>query len=271
MPRPSFWGVVRGLLRMVVWVGLASSPYWLNYVDPASDVSDRYLMLFSVGAFLLLVVNAALDAAPAHARRKRRLEDHREEAAIEHRNLVNEMLNILPPINANLQDAAFMGVIQRALRAILQRVREELDTLDASYLEASLLVFQPRSQIEVVARAVGNRATGTRVDRQATMAFFVARVGRDWKHVPDLRAEGPFAFEGISDPSCPYRSILLIPVMYTFPDGTATSVGVVTIDSARPYEFWNEAVTDRLYKQVMPFVRLIAILLQSHPETVQCQ
>lgn len=256
------------MARIIVWAGLATAPFWIDYFDK-KDVPKERLLLYSGIMFSLLVLNWAIDTFVKNGARRKRLEDHRETSAIEHRNLINEMLTVVNVPATNLGDARFMSVVARALRAILQRVREELDTLDADYLEASLLIFQPNNQIEVVERAVRNRAIGTSVDRNRTMAYFVAQTRQDWKHIPDLKREKLFNFEGISDPSCPYRSILLIPIIYVDPSGS-TAVGVITIDSARPYEFWNEAVTDRLYKQVMPFVRLLAILFQSHPERVRC-
>jgi hypothetical protein len=264
------WSLVpRGLARLVAWAGLASAPFWIDYFHK-QEVPKGRLVLYSVIMFGLLVLNWALDTFVKNAAREKRLDDHREEAAIEHRNLLNEMLNIVDVPAANLTDAAFMGVVRRSLTAILQRVREELDTLDASYLEVSLMLFKPNEQIAVVERAVRNRAVGANAERKSTMAYFVARAGLDWKHVPDLAWEAPFSFEGISDPSCPYRSVLLMPIIYTYPDMPSEAVGVVTVDSARAYEFWNKGVTERLYKQVMPFVRLLAILLQSHPERVRC-
>ncbi|HEX8063065.1 MAG TPA: hypothetical protein VF535_07595 [Allosphingosinicella sp.] len=265
---PTLPGLARGLSRITVWAGLATAPFWIDFFDK-KDVPKDHLVLYSAIMFALLVANWILDTFIKSGARRRRLQDHRETAAIEHRNLVNEMLKVVAVPAANLGDAVFMGVVARTLRVILQRIREELDTLDASYLEASLLLFQPNNQIEIVERAVRNRAIGSSVERTRTMAYFVAQARRDWKHVPDLKREELFNFEGISDPSCPYRSILFIPIIYAEPRGS-TAVGVVTIDSARPYEFWNEAVTDRLYKQVMPFVRLLAILFQSHSEKVQC-
>lgn len=268
LPFPSAGSFFRAIARITVWLGLATAPFWIDYFDKA-EVPRNHLYLYSAIMFALLVGNWALDTFVKNAARRNRLEDHREESALEHRNLVNEMLNIVNVPTANFGDAAFMSVLGRALRAILQRVREEFDTLDAGYLEASLLVFQPNDQITVLQRAVRNRAVGATTDRQKTMAHFVALAGLDWRQVPDLKREHPFSSEGISDPNCPYRSILLIPIIYADP-ARNEAVGVVTIDSARPYEFWNEAATDRLYKQVMPFVRLIAILLQSHPEKIRC-
>jgi hypothetical protein len=265
---PGFVVLVRGLTRMLVFGGLATAPFWIDYFDKSEVPKDR-LLFYSGIMFLLLLAGWILDNFVKEGARNRRLEDHREAAALEHRNLVNEMLAIVPMPAADLQNAPFMSVVRRTLTAILQRVREDLDTLDAAYLEVSLLLFQPQDRIVVVERADRNRAIGASVERRSTMAYYVARVGADWKHVPDLRNEEPFAFHGISVAHCPYRSILLIPIIYAKPDG-ADAVGVVTIDSARAYEFWNESVTDRLFKQVMPFVRILAILFQNHPERVTC-
>ncbi len=97
------------------------------------------------------------------------------------------------------------------------------------------------------------------------MAYFVAKARLPWKMVPDLKSEPPFTHEGISQADCPYRSVLLIPVVFEA-DGKAC--GVITIDSSRAYEFWNYASAQNIFIQVMPFVRLAAILLQEHEERV---
>lgn len=262
--RPSVGGILWGILRSLIYVGLASAPFWIDFFDK-KEVPQSRLLLYSGIMLALLIFNDGYANYVKHSAKRDRMDTHKEAEALAHRHLINEMEKLIGPPTFNLQDAAFMSVLNRTLDVILYTMKEELDALDATYLEATLLLFEPQDQIAVAARAVGDRATGRRVDRRTTMAYHVAKARIDWRQVPDLRKEKVFAAEGLSTANCPYRSILLVPVVGR--DG-ASCRGVVTVDSSRPYEFWNKALTDRLYKRLMPFIRLLAIACEGNPEKV---
>jgi hypothetical protein len=261
---PTFGGILWGFLRLLIYAGLASAPFWIDFFDKR-EVPQSRLFLYSGIMLILLILNDGYANYVKHSAKHDRLDAHKEAEALAHRHLINEMEKLIGPPAFNLQDAAFMSVLNRTLDVILYTAKEELDALDATYLEATLLLFEPHDQIAVAARAVGDRATGMRVDRRKSMAYHVAKARVDWRQVPDLTKEQVFAAEGISTASCPYRSILIIPVVGR--DG-ASCRGVVTLDSSRPYEFWNKTLTDRLYKRLMPFIRLLAIACEGNPEKV---
>lgn len=258
---------LRAFTQLAIIAGIASAPYWPAFFE-GSPIEKEYAPYYAAGAIALIFARWFQNEFLAASRRNRDLEDHRERTALETQNLFNNMMGLAPFPSANFEDASFVDVVQRTLKTILHTVNEATDSIGTNYFEVTLLAFQPDNRIQVMARSGGPRQTGRIVDRNRTIAFHVANARLEWRHVPDLKAETLFPLEGLSERECPYRSILFIPISYEKDDGSAEACGVVSIDSSRPYEFWNETVSRRIYKQVIPFVRILAMLLHQHGERV---
>jgi hypothetical protein len=264
-PRPST--VARGLIKFVILLAITSAPYWPSIFEEAPSTKE-FVPYYLGAAVTLLFLQWAFNEFVTASNRREELENHRELTALEQRNLFNNMMHLANVPSANFDDTAFMDVIQRTLKTILHTVNEVTDSIDTKYFQVALLVFQPGQKVEVAARSGGPRQIRKLIDREKTMAFHVAKAKVEWQHVPDLKRDNLFAYVGLSQSDCPYRSVLLIPISYEKNDGTTEACGVVTIDSSRPYEFWNDTTSRRIYKQVIPFVRILAIMLRQHPERV---
>ncbi len=259
--------VAGAFFHIATLLALASAPYWKDFFE-GKPITGEKAVAYVGAMFVFLSARFLYERFIKLAPRAKRLEGHRKATALEHVNLNDELLALLPPPAVNLQSAAFMSVVRRTLALIHAKCKEGLDSVDQSYLEVSLLLFQQSDELEVVERAVRTRACGARVVQASTMAFFTARSGQFWKHVPDLKSDRTFSLTGISTPECPYRSIMFAPIYYF--DGQTTCCGVVTIDSSRAYEFWNEKVTKELYYEILPYVRQLAVLLQGHATRIVC-
>lgn len=261
--KPTFASLFRGLLQLILIVAIASAPYWPAVFEGRTPEKRLAPYYFGAAVALLFLKYLVTEVASA-ARRREKVENHQERTALEQRTLFNDILPLATTPVPDFSNAAFMDVLRRTLLTILYTVKEVTDCIDNEYFQVALLVFQPGNKIEVVARSGGPRQIHSSAKREDAMAYHVAAARLEWKNVPDLKRDSVFPFRGLSESDCPYRSILFIPISYE--DG---SCAVLTIDSSRPYEFWGESVSRRIFKRVIPFVRLLAILLAKHPERVR--
>ena len=264
---PSLGSLVRGGLQLALLLAITSAAYWPNFFE-GTAVEKKYAPYYFGAAAALLFLRWVVNELFKGSKRREELENHRELTALELQNLCNNMMKFIHFPDVQLENAEFKDIVQRTLKTILHTVNEITDSIDTRYFQVALLLFQPEQKIEVVARSGGPRLTGRKVDRDKAAAYHVANAKLDWRYVPDLKAEPLFAFEGLSERECPYRSILIIPIFYEKPDGSAEACGAITIDSSRPYEFWNETVSSRIYKHTIPFVRILAMMLNQHAERV---
>lgn len=264
---PTLGALFRGIIQLALLLAITSAPYWPNIFE-GTDLEKAYAPYYFGGAVALLFLRWVMNDFLKGSMRREDLEDHQELTALELQNLFKNMMQFVHFPNVDLANAEFRDIVQRTLKTILHTVNEVTDSIDTTYFQVALLLFQPAEKIEVVARSGGPRLTGRKVERHKAIAYHVANAKLDWRYVPDLKAEPLFAFEGLSERGCPYRSILIIPIFYEKPDGSAEACGAVTIDSSRPYEFWNETVSSRIYKHTIPFVRILAMMLNQHAERI---
>lgn len=264
---PTLGSLLRAITQLALLLAITSAPYWPNIFE-GTDIEKAYAPYYFGGAVGLLFLRWVVNGFLKDSKRREELENHQEHTALELQNLFKNMMQFVQFPNVQLADADFRDMVQRTLKTILHTVNEVTDSIDTKYFQVALLLFQPDEKIEVVARSGGPRLTGRKVERHRAMAYHVANAKLDWRYVPDLKAEPLFAFEGLSERECPYRSILIIPIFYEKPDGSAEACGAITIDSSRPYEFWNETVSSRIYKHTIPFVRILAMMLNQHAERV---
>ncbi|SFP43263.1 hypothetical protein [Qipengyuania nanhaisediminis] len=260
---PTVGAVFLKLLQWAIIAAIASAPYWPAYFE-GNPIEAANAPYYFGAALFLLIFKAAYDRFMEQRRVGSLEKRHKAAAAAEQRNLFTSMRDFTDLPSPDLSNAQFMELIQRALGSIAKKIKEETGALDATYLQVSLLLFQPDEKIEVVARAESERPTRRPTDRNRTMAYFVARAGLEWKQVPDLKSDKLFDLAGISQADCPYRSILLIPVTADESTENPESCGVITIDSGRAFEFWDDSKTQEIFLQVMPFVRLLACPSSEH-------
>lgn len=267
LKKPSLRNIIRWLVQASILIAISSAPYWSMHFE-GTENTKKFVPYYFIAAASLIFIRWAFNEFVTAADRREELENHREHTALELQNMFKNMLGLVDVPRADFDNTAYVDVLQRTLKTILHTVNEVTDSIDTSYFQVALLVFQPNSRMEVVARSGGPRLVRRRFDRREAMAFHVANSNIELQYVPDLKRQKLFSFEGLSESDCPYRSVLLIPIYYETQDGSTEACGVVTIDSSRAYEFWNETIARRIYKQVIPFVRVLAIMLQQHPERV---
>jgi len=65
-------------------------------------------------------------------------------------------------------------------------------------------------------------------------------------------------------PTPRYKSILLVPLLENVERNKYRCMGVVTIDSERPYEFWGGR-DERIVIAIKPYLNLLTLTLTDYP------
>lgn len=156
--------------------------------------------------------------------------------------------------------------VRDARRKVLEWIRKVAQVHVADYegscIQVTLLVFtdDQGSKMKIEDRTTNARPSGKEVPAQEIMAYYVAKSGKH-RCINDFPKDPhPFAKSGLSGSDPPYRSILLIPLLDTQGGGPDNCMGVVSIDSTQPYQFWPGAGST-LVQKVSPFCSWLAVAL----------
>jgi hypothetical protein len=156
-----------------------------------------------------------------------------------------------------------IAATRKLLLDCIRRVAEiHLADYEGAHLEATLLLFADEDckQMQIAQRTTTERPTGKIVNSDEIMAYYVARSGKHRAINDYLKDNHPFGKSGLSAANPPYRSILLIPLLELSSGAPDVCLGVVSIDSQRPYHFWPGSGDDLVVK-VKPYCTWLAILL----------
>jgi hypothetical protein len=144
---------------------------------------------------------------------------------------------------------------KEALDLIANYVRDHRADYKRTQIYVNLLV-EDGNDLVVVRRDEPHRARSARYPKQGMLAWKVLQAG-DALTTGNVYADFPETPAGK-----PYRSILALPIVV---ETERTTVGVVSIDSSRPYHFESDFLN--LVKGLMPYVALLAWTLR--PEIVR--
>ncbi len=129
-------------------------------------------------------------------------------------------------------------------------------------MRATLWIFHDEQgvQMRICERTTSARQSGQVSNSKDVMAYYVAKF-KIHRVIHDFRKHHPFPKARItgSDPPS-YRSILLIPLLDTTGEFPDTCVGLVSIDSSRPYQF-SPGNGEELVLKVSPYCAWLTLLL----------
>jgi hypothetical protein len=268
------------LWRVLLLVLTVTIPIWDKYLEALAGEKPKTIpewwhglsrpVLYAVLAVVVLHLVKVVDErmAKGHKERNARvsamntLTTHRATVGgeIAHDIEVAQLSRVYP--NPTEHSQAVMDRCNQLCRCMLQEVRLFLDELDNRYLEVSLLVYTDASgaKLRVVSRGDGSgrpiHQPGNSVPSGGTLAH--ASVFRPTTSVvQDLKTDKVFSRTSLTNPgqAPPYRSIVALPLRNPRADGNYDVYGVVTVDSASPYQFLG--LGPALIKILAPYTELL--------------
>lgn len=257
----SLWGMTIFLLQIISSVGLVFSPFWIGLL-----LEDQLPTAIAVKSAIAIAALRMLGwMAPklramgsAHATDRR----HLDELATRQFNIVKELFAALPEDCLPQDDQWRLRLSDRITSCILHISQSRISGGAAAGLQCTFIGFEgdAAERLRVFSRAKDTRPIAIDVPTDQTIAFYVAMSGRYFV-VNDLKSQKIFPQRGLSHPKANYRSIMLIPVIVG-PQSRKRCVGVVTLDSPRPCEFWGD-IGDSLATQLIPFVHILTFVMRN--------
>lgn len=144
-------------------------------------------------------------------------------------------------------------IVERLERVALESIQSEVQAyigdVEGFDINVSLIVERDQERVCCINRASLTRDVPKYYLKPEMLAWRAIQTGKT-EHAPDLGKN-----------SKNYRSVLCIPILYVSDEDTSSvnirCLGVTTIDSKNPYEFWD--IDGKLQLVVEPYVRLLAI------------
>lgn len=189
---------------------------------------------------------------------KRRQED---EYATRQFNIFREIFSSLPedclPDDGHWRARLADKVLSCILHVVKSRIIANADSLQVTLLSFS---GEHAEGLKIVSRAKDTRPSEIKRKADQTIAYYAAVTGKV-VIVNDLRSQPVFPKTGLSSEKATYRSILLVPVI-PHGNGHKDCVGVLTVDSPKPCEFWGD-IGDNIATQLIPLVHILTVLMKS--------
>ncbi|MDR7222259.1 GAF domain-containing protein [Aminobacter sp. NyZ550] len=261
----SFSGIVSSLLRLIAAVAIIAAPFWTAVYLKQEAKAAAALALVMLGLKFAEWLAPKLRLLGKEEAARRRLQD---ELAIRQFNIIKEIFQALPddcfPKDGQWKKRLTEKVLSCALHVAQSVVGVEKN------LQCTLLTFEGSgaSKITIEARARDIRPSDTKIKSDQTIAYYVALSGKIFV-VNDLNSQSIFPRNGLSQSKAKYRSILLVPIVIH--EGERRDcVGLVTLDSPHPCEFWGD-VGDNLATQLIPLVHILTIVMKTGYSSVQLQ
>ena len=164
--------------------------------------------------------------------------------------------------------------LDHALNCIEATVQLCTDRVDEKYCCVTLLTFEDNDQMLIRARSTNDRRCGVYIPQNETFAALAARYAKNgfvihnFKCTKWFRKQTLVPFRSLTSPGePPYRSILFLPLPLTTIDGDQVIKGVVTVDSAAPYEYLGKDMA--IFIRVQSYLRLINVMLRNHAFGIQ--
>ncbi|TNE57250.1 MAG: hypothetical protein EP340_09215 [Alphaproteobacteria bacterium] len=265
----SLKSIILGIVRFSVFAAVTGSPVWLvllmgQKVVPTSLISPFLILvgLVSFSKFLNFL---------ARGRRSAELRD-REETSIStsHFKAIDLISANGLSVSARVKDQSSLErAIPELLKCIESRTRLSIGREGSDYLEVTLITFEGADGLEALIRERSSsiRKINKRIPSQELLSYHVVKNGLTKKVIHDFKRQKLFPYEGATGRGAapPYRSIMILPLPERILEGSSDRCirGVITIDGAKPYDFWGE-LEDAIEIQVRPFVKLIDVLLTNH-------
>jgi hypothetical protein len=256
VPKLFFW-----FLRLCALVIPAVTPLWLKVFDKTPSMTWEEASALSGILAVLLLYGYFFDRAMPRMKQARL-----------RNKLLGKLTSDVHGTIANLSPAVKLATvnhrpalgesIKHVLGCIRDAVRLHLGDYEGVGIDATLWVFDDAActQMRIVARTTPGRPGGRAVKSEDLMAYHVAR-SRKHRIVHDFRKHHPFPKEGISLPGkTAYRAIFLAPLLDMASGSPDTCIGVVSIDSTRPYHFSVGDGEDLLLK-LAPYCAWLTLLL----------
>ena len=254
--------IVFGSIRAICFLSLALWPIWIKFFDKTTTVSWGDASWMSAVMVVMLSYCYFYDKAGASPKRRGGKKQMAERLTHEVRGAIAH----LAPLLKLARPAADRSEVQIALKRVLGWIRDlvkiHLSDRDVSEIDATLWVFADSqfAQMKVLERTTIGRTSGRAYPSLEIMAFYIAKSGKH-RVIHDFRKNHPFPKTGLTTGGPPrYRCVLLIPLLDTAGGGHDTCIGVVSIDSVRPYHF-SEGNGDDLVLRLSPYCAWLSFLL----------
>lgn len=258
-----------GSIRVLFLLVLSLWPIWLKVYEAASADDGNQLIStwtraiwISTGLAVCLLYNFAYDRIVTVFKGKKTKRKLLIQLSDEIRGTISGFSQHLR-LNRPKEDQEH---VRDARRKVLEWIRKVAQVHVADYegscVQVTLLVFtdDQGSKMKIEDRTTNARPAGKVVPAQEVMAYYVAKSGKHRCINDFLRDPHPFEKSGLSGSDPPYRSILLIPLLDTQGGGPDNCMGVVSIDSTQPYQFWPGG-GGALVQKVSPFCSWLAVVL----------
>ena len=144
--------------------------------------------------------------------------------------------------------ADFVDISGRLLTAIQFEVEALVVDAEGIYINATLMMEDETrpENLRVLNRAKSDRANPSYPKQGLTVWSAMQDMCR--KYLPEYTAVGK-----------DYHCILALPIIIEDRDGIATSIGVVSVDSGRSYDF--DGIDEQIETRLLPYVSLLKLLL----------
>lgn len=264
-------GLLMAVARFISIIGIATSPFWIEYFRGAKiDFWNTFSLSGVLAVFLIF--SWIHDNILSGRARRRIQEDHFDSAQFVLARAFHSLGHVVNLNGAGPNHDSTIDEFYRSMLEAIEKVsKSELGIVESPYFSVSLLVFDKNGKrVRIQSRSTLSRNTGISIPSNDTMAYFVGLSGRE-KVVNDfLNEDHPFPKEGLSEKRCPYRSIFLLPLLYQTQHSPSETfcVGVVTIDCDRPYVFWGVRPESFVLK-LNPFLAPLRMVLFHRHESLQ--
>jgi len=263
-PLRLLFGVIRGLCVTAI----ALAPIWLKFYENTSRLSWTEAAVYSIIIAVMLIYGYWYDKIVKELKPRSISHKLREKLTLETSGItkrLNQVVKLrLKDLKPELESAE-----SDVLKCIRNASRIHLKDFEGTCIEATLFLFNEADceSIKIASRTTSSRPAGQVFPCADVMAYHVAKSGKHRVVHDFMKDDHPFPKLGLSGGGTPsYRSILLMPLLDRTDGGSDTCIGVVTVDSTRPYHFWpgnGEDLVLRL-KSYCTFLALFLNLKEPH-------
>jgi hypothetical protein len=281
----SLWNALLGLLKLALNAAIIFLPLMFAKflapdlgIPPAKVAELTSYAVYQTGALALLQVSRYLLEAVSKRDKdaKERLERLYEISVALGQAIGVISTQIEAYAATDLAAAQRDLFLTQALKCIEATVRLTMGKMDERYCCVTLLTFERGGQVMTRARSsVTGRRIGGMSPEAATIAWSVAKYSdqymtiQHFKKTAKVNKENNLPYRALSvNERPPYESILAFPLPpVADTEQNRIRKGVVTIDSALPYEFLGEDVV--ILPRVQAYLDLINLMLTNHSTGVE--
>jgi hypothetical protein len=263
----SIFRIMRMLLRCFTVLFLGAVPLVIAIMKGVPETptlaAANDVKYWMISVVIVQFINWWIGTTDSSGLKRKSRNDHQGKAASEVQAVIDLVLQHGSRISFKKRHNILIQIVQGLIDVVEHQVRISFEDYGSVYYCANVLWFtnEKFDEIEILARSDRARGAGVRVKSVGTAAFYAAKLDRHIV-VNDITSDRhPFRRKGFSGGYVQYRSFICIPI--TSPDGASRCcVGVLTIDSQRPYEFSGKAESD-IVTMLKPYCSILALVLSS--------